>query len=355
MGNVCLAMCFDLALHDGVQFWHYDGKGFDGAVRTQVGPHTGDPRTFRTIEDLRRAYSEQVHYFVRQLAILDNTLDNVQAEMVPHVFYSLIVDGCIESGRDFTAGGAVYNQTSPLAAGPITASDSLTAVKKLVFDEKAVTMDALLAALDSNFAGESGEDLRQMLIRHAPKFGNDDDYADEEAVFVVRNYSDSMKFYTNPRGGRWVPSVYSLTGNVGFGWRTGPTPDGRRGGELLNDNICPMQGRDLKGPTNVVKSLSKIDATLLPQGYVFNLKFTPNIVNNPENLQKFVSFNRSLNDYGIFHIQYNILDGNTLLDAQRHPENYKDLLIRVSGYSAYFVELGQDVQDHLIQRTLHQI
>ena len=144
-----------------------------------------------------------------------------------------------------------------------------------------------------------------MLIRHAPKFGNDDDYADEEAVFVVRNYSDSMKFYTNPRGGRWVPSVYSLTGNVGFGWRTGPTPDGRRGGELLNDNICPMQGRDLKGPTNVVKSLSKIDATLL--------------------------------------------------DAQRHPENYKDLLIRVSGYSAYFVELGQDVQDHLIQRTLHQI
>lgn len=355
MGNVCLAMCFDLALHDGMQLWYYNGKGFEEAVRVQMGPHTGDPRTFRTMEDLRRAYSEQVRWFVRQLAILDNTLDNVQAEMVPHVFYSLVVDGCIESGRDFTAGGAVYNQTSPLAAGPITAADSLTAVKKLVFDEKAVSMDALLAALDSNFAGEEGEALRQMLIRRAPKFGNDDDYADDEAVFVVRDFSDSMQSYENPRGGRWVPSIYSLTGNVGFGWRTGPTPDGRRGGELLNDNISPMQGRDLKGPTSVIKSLSKIDASLLPQGYVFNLKFTPNIVNNPENLQKFVNFNRSLNDYGIFHVQYNILDGNTLLDAQKHPENHKDLLIRVSGYSAYFVELGRDVQDHLIQRTLHQI
>ena len=116
-----------------------------------------------------------------------------------------------------------------------------------------------------------------------------------------------------------------------------------------------MQGRDLNGPTSVVKSLSKIDASQLPQGYVFNLKFAPNIVNNEQNLKKFVDFNRALNDYGIFHVQYNILDGETLIDAQKHPENHRDLLIRVSGYSAYFVELGKDVQDHLIHRTLHTI
>lgn len=355
MGNLCLAMCFDLAVHEGVQHWYYDGKDFHPDVNVQMGPRTADPRTFTSMDEVRKAYSEQVHYFVRHLAILDNILDNVQAEMVPHVFYSLIVDGCIESGRDFTAGGAIYNQTSPLAAGPITAADSLTAVKKVVFDDKSMTMDELLRYVDSNFDGEDSEDVRQMLIKRVPKFGNDDDYADEEAVFVVRDYYESMQSYTNPRGGKWVPSVYNLTGNVGFGWRTGPTPDGRVGGELLNDNICPMQGRDLNGPTSVVKSLSKVDASLLPQGYVFNLKFTPNIVNNETNLQKFVDFNRSLNDYGIFHVQYNILDGNTLLDAQKNPQNHKDLLIRVSGYSAYFVELGKDLQDHLIHRTLHQL
>lgn len=355
MGNLCLAMCFDLAMHDGVQHWYYDGRDFHQDVNVQMGPHTGDPRDFQTMENLREAYSTQVAYFVKQLAILDNVLDNLQAEMVPHVFYSLVVDGCIESGRDFTRGGAIYNQTSPLAAGPITAADSLTAVKKVVFDEKTLSMGELLTVLDSNFAGDQGEELRQMLIKRVPKFGNDDDYADMEAVFVVRDYYEAMQGYENPRGGKWVPSVYNLTGNVGFGWRTGPTPDGRVGGELLNDNICPMQGRDLNGPTSVVKSLSKIDASLLPQGYVFNLKFTPNIVNNGENLKKFVDFNRTLNDYGIFHVQYNILDGNTLLEAQKHPENYKDLLVRVSGYSAYFVELGRDVQDHLIHRTLHTI
>ncbi len=355
MGNLCLAMCVDLALHDGVQHWYYDGKDFHPDVNVQMGPHTGDPRTFRDMEALRTAYSRQVRYFVRQLAILDNVLDNVQAELVPHVFYSLIVDGCVESGRDFTAGGAVYNQTSPLAAGPITASDSLAAVKRAVFEEGSVTMEELLQALDGNFAGERGEALRQQLIRRTPKFGNDDDGADAEAVFVVRDYYEAMQGYENPRGGRWVPSVYNLTGNVGFGWRTGPTPDGRVGGELLNDNICPMQGRDLQGPTSVVKSLSKIDASLLPQGYVFNLKFAPNIVDSEANLKKFVDFNHALNDYGIFHVQYNILDGDTLLEAQRHPENYKDLLVRVSGYSAYFVELGRDVQDHLIRRTVHTI
>ena len=147
MGNVCLAMCLDLALHDGMQHWYYDGQTFHPAIHMKLGPHTGDPRTFRSMDQLRSAYSAQVRYFVDQLAVLDNILDHIQAELVPHVFYSLIVDGCIESGKDFTAGGAVYNQTSPLAAGPITASDSLAAVKTAVFEEQRISMEELLAEL----------------------------------------------------------------------------------------------------------------------------------------------------------------------------------------------------------------
>ena len=356
MGNLDLAMCLEYALNNGVQDWWYDGANFHSKVGEQVGIKTGDPENFNSFEQVKDAYVKQVNYMMEQMAIMDNILDNVQAKLVPHMFYSLIVEGCIEKGLDFTQGGAVYNYTSPLAVGPITAADSLTAVKKAVFDDKKIIMKQLLDALANDFEGKENENIRSMLINQVPKFGNDIAYADEMAAFVVKSFADSMKPYKTPRGGgAYVPGIYSLTGNVGFGWRTGPTPDGRHGGELLNDNISPMQARDLNGPTAVVKSLSKVDGALLPQGYVFNLKFVPNILNDESNLQKFVDFNRSLNDLGIFHIQYNIFDGKILLEAQKHPEKYKDLLVRVSGYSAYFIELGVDVQNHLIGRTLHEI
>jgi pyruvate formate-lyase/glycerol dehydratase family glycyl radical enzyme len=355
MGNLGLIKCLEYALSNGVAHWWYDGKEFHRDVNVQTGARTGDARKFASFEEVKKAYETQVDFFMNQTAVLDNILDHVQAEMVPHLFYSLVTEGCIESGRDFTAGGAVYNYTSPLAVAPINVADSLAAIKKIVFEEKKLTMVELLDAVESNFEGENNEMIRQMLIKQAPKFGNDIDYVDELAAFVIKNFADSMKPYANPRGGRYVPSVYSLTGNVGFGWRTGPTPDGRRGGEILNDNISPMQGMDLHGPTAVIKSLSKIDGSLLPQGYVFNLKFAPNIVDNESKLQKFVDFNRALNDFGIFHVQYNVLKAEVLIQAQKEPEKYKDLLVRISGYSAYFVELGRDVQNHLIKRTEHQI
>ncbi|MBS4960696.1 MAG: formate C-acetyltransferase/glycerol dehydratase family glycyl radical enzyme [Clostridiales bacterium] len=355
MGNLCLPMCLEYALNSGKQHWWYDGEKFFDNMDVQVGMKTSDPETFQSIEDVREAYNSQVNYFIDQIVTMDNILDNVQAQLVPHVFYSLVTEDCVDQGIDFTAGGAHYNYSSPLAVGPITTADSLTAIKKLVFKEKRITMEELVKALRKNFQGEENQKIQSMLIHQAPKFGNDDDEADMEAVFVTKAFAESMKKYKNPRGGTFVPGIYSLTGNVGFGWRTGPTPDGRFGGELLNDNISPMQGRDLLGPTAVARSLSKIDGSLLPQGYVFNLKFAPNIVDNQENMQKFVDFNRSFNDFGIFHVQYNIFDGQILLEAQKHPDKYRDLLVRVSGYSAYFVELGKDVQDHLIHRTLHQI
>ncbi|MDD3022011.1 MAG: formate C-acetyltransferase/glycerol dehydratase family glycyl radical enzyme [Alphaproteobacteria bacterium] len=355
MGNIGLIKCLEYSLSDGVAHWWFDGTDFHEDIHVQTGAKTGDAKEFTSFEEVLRAYEIQVHYFMDQMATLNNILDNVQAELVPHVFYSLVTEGCIQTGLDFTQGGAIYNYTSPLAVAPINVSDSLSAIKKLVFEENRLTITELLDAMHSNYAGETGEIVRQMLIKQAPKYGNGIDFTDELASYVVKHFADSMKSYENPRGGKYVPGVYSLTGNVGFGWRTGPTPDGRRGGEILNDNISPMQSMDLNGPTAVIQSLSKVDASLLPQGYVFNLKFTPNILDDEEKLQKFVNFNRALNDFGIFHVQYNVLKAEVLLAAQKDPQKHRDLLVRVSGYSAYFVELGRDVQEHLIRRTEHSI
>jgi len=354
-GNICLTKCLENALNDGEATWYYDGKEYHPNPSVRTGLPTGDPRKFASYEDVVQAYEKQVSYFMKQIVILDNIIDNVQAEIMPHVFYSLVTEGCIDKGVDFTAGGAVYNFTSPCAVGPMNVVDSLAAIKKLVFEEGKITMDQLIDALKENFAGSENESIRQMLIKQGPKYGNDDSYVDNIARYVIKNFVDELKKYKNPRGGNYVGSVYSLTGNVGFGWRTGPTPDGRKGGELLNDNISPMQGRDLNGPTSVIKSVSNIDASQLTQGYVLNLKFNPNILQDEKRLQKFVDFNRSLSDYWIFHTQYNIISADTLKAAQKNPEKFRNLLVRISGYSAYFVELGKEVQDHLINRTEHQM
>ncbi len=356
MGNLDLAICLLYALKDGKQNWWYDGANFHSDVDVQVGLHTGNAREFTSYEQVEDAYVKQLNYMMKLMATMNNILDNVQGKHLPHVFYSLVTEGCIERGLDFAEGGSIYNYTSPLAVAPITTSDSLAAIKKAVFDDKYISMDELIDALDDNFASDESRRIQKILINKVPKFGNDDDFADDMASFVIRSYVESMAEFKSPRAnGAYVGGAYSLTGNVGFGWRTGPTPDGRFGGELLNDNISPMQARDLNGPTAVIKSLSKVDGALLPQGYVFNLKFMPNILDDEVNLQKFVDFNRSLNDFGIFHVQYNIFDAKILIEAQKYPDKYKDLLVRVSGYSAYFVELGNDVQKHLIDRTLHEI
>lgn len=353
-GNICFAKCLELALNEGKVMWYYDGREFCmNPSNAKVGVPTGDPIKFKSFEDVLDAYKKQVEYFVELMAILDNIIDNVQAELVPHVFYSLVTEGCIEKGVDFTCGGAVYNYTSPCGVGPITVADSLAAIKKLVFEEKKISMDRLIEALRRNFEGPENKEIRQILINEAPKFGNDDPYVDRIARDVVQIYVDKLRKYRNPRGGPFVASIYSLTGNVGFGWRTGPTPDGRKGGELLNDNISPMQGRDLNGPTAVIKSVSNIDAATIPQGYVFNMKFNPTTLDDEERIKRFVMFNRTVIDYEIWHIQYNVISADTLRDAQKDPEKYRNLLVRVSGYSAYFVELSKEVQDHIIARTEH--
>ncbi|MCS7108298.1 MAG: glycyl radical protein [Sulfolobales archaeon] len=356
-GQINLAKCLELALNEGRVMWYYDGKEFHlhpNNADVIVGLPTGNPEEFKTYYDLWDAFRSQLSYAVKLLVTTVNIIDRVQAELTPHPLFSLVTEGCIESGLDFTNGGALYNFTAPIAIGPITVSDSLAAIKYLVFDKEEITMKELMKQLRNNFEGGDGEYLRLRLIHESPKFGNDNRYVDEIASQVIRAYVDEISRYENPRGGRFVASVYSLTGNVSYGWRTGPTPDGRKGGEPLNDNISPTIGRDLKGPTAVIKSLSRIDSQLLPQGYIFNLKFSPSMINDDTKVMRFVSFIRSLLDFGIFHTQFNIISADTLREAQKHPERYRGLLVRVAGYCAYFVELSKEVQDHIIARTEHE-
>jgi formate C-acetyltransferase len=250
------------------------------------------------------------------------------------------------------SGGARYNFTSPVAIGLVTTADSLAAVKRLVFEERRVSMADLLAALDADFVGR--EPLRQTLVNSAPKFGNDDDYVDGLANQVLHLWVDAVSGRTNPRGGPWVPGIYSMTASVGFGERCAASPDGRKAGEPLNDNISPVHGRERKGPTAVAKSVGKLDMHLVPHGAILNMRFSPMVLQGEEGLKSFVSFLRAYVRLGGWHNQFNVMDTKTLREAQRRPELYRGLLIRVSGYSAFFVELSPEVQEDIIARVEYQ-
>lgn len=354
-GQINLAKVLELTLNNGRVMWYYDGSSFylnPEEPDVQVGIPVGNAEGFRSYDELWNAFKSQLAYVVKLLATTANIIDRVQAELTPHLIFSLVTDGCVERGLDFTNGGAIYNFTAPIAIGAITVADSLAAIKYMVFDNGLISMDELLKVLRSNFEGYEG--LRLRLIHEPPKFGNDNPYVDEIAAEVVKAFVEELRKYRNPRGGCYVGSVYSLTGNVSFGWRTGPTPDGRRGGEPLNDNISPTAGRDLRGPTAVVRSVSHIDAQLLPQGYILNIKFSPTALNDEAKVRRFVSFIRTLLDHGIFHTQFNVISADTLREAQKYPERYRSLLVRVAGYCAYFVELSREVQEHIIARTEHE-
>jgi formate C-acetyltransferase len=338
-GHLSLPKCLELALNDGR--CRLTGK--------QLGPATGDPVRFVSFEDLMKAFKRQVEYFAAQLVTYNNLLDRLHAELLPLPFVSLFISDCLARGMEFNAGGARYNFTSPLGIGLITAADSLAAVKKLVFGEKSISMDQLIEALDRDFEGQ--EYLRQTLMNRAPKFGNDEDSADLLANEVLHVWADSLKGHTNPRGGRWVPSLYTLTANIGFGERCGATPDGRKAREPFNDNISPVHGRARKGPTAVAKSVGKLDMVRIAQGAILNMRFSPSTLSGDEGLAKFADFMRGYVRQGGWHNQFNVVSTEMLREAQKHPEQYRGLVIRVSGYSALFTELSPEVQEDIIARV----
>jgi formate C-acetyltransferase len=280
--------------------------------------------------------------------VSNNILDRLHGEVCPLPFVSLFISDCLEKGLDMNAGGARYNFTSPVAIGLVTTADSLAAIKRLVFEERRVSMSDLLKALDGNFQGQ--ESLRQTLLNGAPKFGNDDDYVDGLANQVLHLWVEAVNGSTNPRGGPWLPGIYSMTASVGFGERCAASADGRMAGEPLNDNISPVHGRERKGPTAVARSVGKLDMVLVPHGAILNMRFSPMVLKGEEGLKSFASFLRAYVRLGGWHNQFNVIGTETLREAQRHPELYRGLLIRVSGYSAFFVELSREVQEDIIAR-----
>jgi formate C-acetyltransferase len=326
-------------------------NGVDARTGKKVGVGTGDPRTFSTYEQLFAAFRQQLHYFVDVKVRGNNVIERLYADYMPAPFLSLLVDDCVRNGKDYNNGGPRYNSTYIMGVGPATCTDSLAAIKYHVFDRTTVTMDELLQALVANFEGR--EKLRLRLWNKTPKFGNDDEYADSILVEVFNAFFDEIDGRRNTKEGRYRVNYLSTTCHVYFGSVTEATADGRRAGDPLSDGISPVQGADRHGPTAVVKSAAKMDHARTG-GTLLNQKFTPQLLSGEEGLDKVAELVRSYFRLGGHHIQFNVVTAATLRAAQADPEKYRDLIVRVAGYSDYFCDLTRALQDDIIARTEHE-
>jgi formate C-acetyltransferase len=281
----------------------------------------------------------------------------VWGELTPTPFMDSLVQDCIKRGKGQKDGGAIYDFTGGETGNIANVANSLAAVKKLVFEEKRLTGRQLLDAIDSNYEGKEGETVRQLVMNHAPKFGNDDEYVDELARDAFRIFLDESPKYRNTRfgkgpiGGTFHPSTASISANVPFGFIVGATPDGRKAWQPVADVLSPFRGTDSHGPTAAIKSVSKLDNYLLSGGAIYNVKFSPALLRDDDGLKSLIDLFRVYFDLGGMEIQFNVISRETLLEAQRKPEEYKDLIVRVAGYSAYFVVQDPRVQEDIIART----
>jgi len=339
-GYFNLAKLLELALHDG----------FDPLTGAQAGPRTGDPRTFRSFADLMAAYTAQLRHLADVKIAGNIAIERVMAERLPVPFLSLLIDDCIASGRDYNAGGARYNTSYLQGVGIGTLTDSLTALRRYVFDNRTATIDEFLKALDRDFAGD--EELHHRLVYQTPKYGNDDDYADAQTRQVFDAFFAAVDGRPTGRGGTFRINLLPTTCHVYFGSVTGATPDGRKAGTPLSEGISPVQGADRTGPTAAVRSASKLDHARTG-GTLLNQKFAPQFFADDEAIAKLGQLVRGYFKLGGHHIQFNVVDAATLRDAQRHPERHRDLIVRVAGYSDYFNDLTPELQEEIILRTEH--
>lgn len=340
-GHINLAKCLELALNDGKCM----------LTGRQMGPRTGDAGAFTSIEAVKDAYRKQIDYFTDILVKYDRVIDMCHKNYLSLPFCSVITDDCVERGVDFERGGATYNFTSPLGVGPITVGDSLMAMKKFVFDEKKLTMTQLLDALKNDFAGQ--ESLRLMLKNKAPKYGNDIDEADAMSDFAISVFCDALEGRKNARGGLFTAGIYYMTANVPNGQRTAATPNGRHARTPLNDGgVSPTHGDDRSGATAVFKSAGKLPNARAGHGSVLNQLLHPSIFKGADSEAIFGEYMRSIVDCGVWETQFNVITPEDLRRAQEHPDEYRSLVVRVAGYSAFFTILGKDVQDDIIDRTL---
>ena len=325
-------------------------NGIDPLTGIKVGIETGDPYDFKSFEELFEAFSKQLRYFIDLKIRGNNVIERLYALHIPSPFMSLLMDDCIKQAKDYHGGGSRYNSTYIQGVGMGTITDSLAAIKYHVFDKADLPMEKLLTALESNF--EHDKPLQKILSNKTPKYGNDDDYADALAQEVFRVYFENLDGRPNTKGGEYRVNLLPTTVHIYFGQVTGATPDGRCMGEPLSDGISPSHGADTNGPTAVLKSVAKIDHSKTG-GTLLNQKFMPEVLANEEGREKFASLVRSYFSLGGHHIQFNVISRETLQAAQEHPENYGNLIVRVAGYSDYFVNLGKDLQDEIIARTTH--
>ena len=358
----------------------------------QIGPKTGDVIKMASFDEFYGAYKTQMEYMIELMVNADNAIDLAHAQRCPLPFLSSMIEDCIGRGKSVQEGGAIYNFTGPQGFGIANMADGLYAVKKLVYDDKKVTMEYMKNALDNNFGKGTndaeaitnavakqlaqsgvtvdekvieqiyktargncagGEDYSKLLsmIDELPKFGNDNDEVDLFARDVAYTYTRPVEKYKNPRGGTYQAGLYPVSANVPLGAQTGATPDGRFAYTPVADGVSPSAGKDVKGPTASANSVSKLDHFIASNGTLYNMKFHPSALKGREGLENFVSLIRGYFDRKGSHVQFNVVSRETLLDAQAHPENYKGLVVRVAGYSALFTTLSRSLQDDIISRT----
>jgi formate C-acetyltransferase len=326
-------------------------NGFDLRTNRQVGLETGQAVDYKNFDELIAAYRRQVNHFADIKIRGNNVIEKTFATWLPVPFLSVLVEDCIANGKDYNCGGARYNTSYIQGVGLGSVTDMLTSIRFNIYDNKKYSWDELLDALKSDF--REFEKVQYDLIYETPKFGNDEDYADQHAVTVFEIFYDSVNGRQNTRGGIHRINMLPTTSHVYFGSVIGATPDGRNAWLPLSEGISPFQGVDHNGPTSVIKSASKIDH-LLTGGTLLNQKFSPSFFEDEDSYEKLTALIRSYFSLDGHHIQFNVVNAETLKDAQKHPEKYRDLIVRVAGYSDYFNDLGDDLQNEIIKRTEHE-
>lgn len=327
---------FELTLHNGQ----------DPRTGLQLGPKTGRPETFTSFEQLLDAYKIQLNHFINIKIRGNQIIERLYAEWMPSPFMSVLVDDCIQRGKDYHDGGPRYNTTYIQGVGIGTLTDAMAAVKYHIFDRKTMTMQTLLNALKANF---SGMETLQKQLAQSPRYGNDDDYADSIAVDVFNLYYEAVNGRPNTKGGKYRINLLPTTVHIYFGEVTGALPNGRKAGLPVSEGISPSQGADTEGPTAVLKSAGKLDHARTG-GTLLNMKFNPQVLEG-EGLDKLVQLVRSYFRLDGHHVQFNVINRQTLLEAQKNPQQHRHLIVRVAGYSDYFVELGEGLQNEIIART----
>ena len=403
--NYCIIGCVEPQTPGRTDGWHdaaffnmcrplelVFSNGVDKGV--QIGPKTGDVTKMTTFEEFYDAYKIQTSYMIELMVNADNAIDVAHAKRCPLPYLSTMVDDCIKKGKSVQEGGAVHNFTGPQGFGVANMADALYAVKKLVFEEKKITMAELKDALEANFGKDNGnaQELTVQIVKELekagvkitedkiaeiynrvknesgsvnnsraaeikamideiPKFGNDIEDVDSFARDVAYTYTKPLENYTNPRGGRYQAGLYPVSANVPLGAQTGATPDGRYAKTPVADGVSPSAGKDVNGPTASANSVSRLDHFIASNGTLFNMKFHPTALAGREGLESFVSLIRGYFDQKGSHVQFNVVSRETLKDAQKNPEKYKSLVVRVAGYSALFTTLSKSLQDDIINRT----